>query len=254
MLEFARWVFLCSAVSLVTLQTLGQENNNYQPQAGIQDGREGRNLLDWIGFGTGPDTDPYLAQTNQACLNGDLAECFKSRAISSFEEFFNKPEYLLSETARIKRLPETQLRQLAQEPYEYSESPRSNEPEWDQLLKFAKRKLEKFMKSTTFELEFNDEVTERGRYSPRFIDEIVGEIDIIEDKKDSLFSKKEAVEETLHPIVASAQTVQVEASSLPATHIRSCFLPKAARVPSPDHSRGHSILQFLQTCLEAKRR
>lgn len=45
------------------------------------------------------------------------------------------------------------------------------------------------MKSTSFELEFDDEVTESGRYSPRFIDEIAGEIDIIEDKKDTLFSK-----------------------------------------------------------------
>lgn len=49
--------------------------------------------------------------------------------------------------------------------------------------------MEKFLKSTTFELEFNDDVTERGRYSPRFIDEIAGEIDIVEDRKDSLFSK-----------------------------------------------------------------
>lgn len=45
------------------------------------------------------------------------------------------------------------------------------------------------MKSTSFELEFDEDVTERGRYSPRFIDDIAGEIDIIEDKKASPFSK-----------------------------------------------------------------
>ncbi|XP_023023997.2 DUF1676 domain-containing protein Osi2 [Leptinotarsa decemlineata] len=189
MLGSAKWVLLLSLVSIVALQSLGQESN-YR-QGSIDDGRQGRNLLDWIGFGTGPETDPYLARTNSACLNGDLAECFKSRALASFDDFFNKPEYYLSETARIKRMPETQLRQLVQEPYEYSESPRSSDSEWDQLLKFAKRKVEKFLKSTTFELQFNDEVTEAGRYSPRFIDEIVGEIDIIEDKKDSLFKRKQ---------------------------------------------------------------
>ncbi|KAG5875189.1 hypothetical protein JTB14_006848 [Gonioctena quinquepunctata] len=171
MLQFARWVFLFSMVSLVALQSLGQENN-FQQQGSIEDGRQGRNLLDWIGFGTGPETDPYLARTNSACLNGDLAECFKSRALSSFEDFFNKPEYSLSETARIRRMPEGQLRQLAQESYEYSESPRSDDTDWDQLLKFAKRKVEKFLKSTTFELEFNDENTER-------------------DKKDTLFKRKQ---------------------------------------------------------------
>lgn len=45
------------------------------------------------------------------------------------------------------------------------------------------------MKSTALEVDFNNEVTEEGRYSPRFVDEIVDEIDIIEDKKDTLFSK-----------------------------------------------------------------
>lgn len=45
------------------------------------------------------------------------------------------------------------------------------------------------MKSTGIELQFGNEVTERGRYSPRFVDEIADEIDVIEDKKDSIFSK-----------------------------------------------------------------
>lgn len=38
-------------------------------------------------------------------------------------------------------------------------------------------------------MQFNNEVTEQGRYSPRFVDEIADEIDLIEDKKDSIFSK-----------------------------------------------------------------
>lgn len=38
-------------------------------------------------------------------------------------------------------MPEGQLRQLAREPYEYSESPRADEPEWDGLINFAKRRV-----------------------------------------------------------------------------------------------------------------
>lgn len=49
--------------------------------------------------------------------------------------------------------------------------------------------VEKFLKSTAIEVSFTNDVTEEGRYSPRFVDEIVDEIDVIEDKKDTLFSK-----------------------------------------------------------------
>lgn len=49
--------------------------------------------------------------------------------------------YQLNENAKILMMPHNQLRQLAQEPYEYSESPRADEDEWDQLVKFAMRKV-----------------------------------------------------------------------------------------------------------------
>lgn len=49
--------------------------------------------------------------------------------------------------------------------------------------------VERFMKSTGIEVQFSSDVTENGRYQPRFVDEIVDEIDLIEDKKDSLFSE-----------------------------------------------------------------
>nr|CAD7452191.1 unnamed protein product [Timema tahoe]CAD7587962.1 unnamed protein product [Timema genevievae] len=152
-----------------------------------RDSRKGKNLLDWIGFGTGADTDPYLAKINSACLEGDLSECFKSRALATLDEFFGKEAYTLTENARVVRMPETQLRQLHQEPYEFSTSSRADEPEWDQFVKFMLRKVEKFLKSTAIEVQFPSEITEQGRYSPRFIDEIASEIDILEDKKASLF-------------------------------------------------------------------
>lgn len=49
--------------------------------------------------------------------------------------------------------------------------------------------MEKFVKSTAIEVDFSNDVTEQGRYTPRFLNEVADEIDIIEDKKDSLFSK-----------------------------------------------------------------
>lgn len=52
-----------------------------------------------------------------------------------------QPVYQLNENAKILMMPQNQLRQLAQEPYEYSESPRADEDEWDQLVKFAMRKV-----------------------------------------------------------------------------------------------------------------
>lgn len=56
----------------------------------------GRNLLDWIGLGTGGNNDPYLSRANAACLNGDLAECFKSRALNTFDEFFDATKVYIS--------------------------------------------------------------------------------------------------------------------------------------------------------------
>ncbi|KAL1494618.1 hypothetical protein ABEB36_010188 [Hypothenemus hampei] len=188
MFSLAKWTFLFSSVTLVALQS--EHVPNFSPPE-AQDGRQGRNLLDWIGLGTGPDQDPYLAKTNAQCLNGDLASCFQSRALASLDDFFNQPSYTLTEHARVLRLPEQHLRALGQENYEYSSAPRSEDSEWDSLLKFGLRKIEKFLKSTAIEVDFNNEVTERGKYSPRFIDEIADEIDLIEDKKDTLFKRKQ---------------------------------------------------------------
>ncbi|XP_050304581.1 uncharacterized protein LOC126742088 [Anthonomus grandis grandis] len=184
MFRLTKWLFLFSSLSLVVLQN---------PQQGLvpQDDRQGRNLLDWIGLGTGPDQDPYLAKTNAQCLNGDLASCFQSRALGSLDDFFNQPSYTLTERARVLRLPEQHLRSLGQENYEYSSAPRSEDSEWDSLVKFGMRKVEKFLKSTAIEVDFDSEVTERGRYAPRFIDEIADEIDVIEDKKDTIFKRKQ---------------------------------------------------------------
>ncbi|XP_049277560.1 uncharacterized protein LOC125760960 [Anopheles funestus] len=159
-----------------------------QPAVG-EERRQGKNLFDFIGLGTGGNVDPYLARTNTQCLNGELAECFKSQALNTFGEFFDKDQYQLTSDARIIRLPETQLRSLAQEGYEFVGESRHSDSEWELLYKYALRRLERFVKSTALEFQMPDELTEEGRYSARFIDEISDEIDVIEDKKAPLFTR-----------------------------------------------------------------
>jgi len=86
-------------------------------------------------------------------------------------------------------MPNPELRRLVQEPYEFSSSPRSEDSEWDHFFKFVMRKVERFVKATAFEVKVPEELTEDGRYSPRFLDEINDEMDVLEDKKASVFSK-----------------------------------------------------------------
>ena len=59
-------------------------------------------------------------------------------------------------------------------------------------MKFAARKLERFVKTFKFEVDIPSWVIgENDAYAPRFIDEIADEIDTLEDKKASLFCKYE---------------------------------------------------------------
>lgn len=101
------------------------------------------------------------------------------------------PFYSLTPHVRVLRVPETQLRSLDYEPYEFSNEARqiSESAEWSEMIQFALRKAERFMKSNVIELEIPEQLTEGGRYSPRFIDEISDELDVIEDKKAPLFSE-----------------------------------------------------------------
>ena len=66
-----------------------------QEQGGIvgEERRNGKHLLDFVGLGTGNNVDPFIAQVNGKCLNGELSECFKSQALNTFNEFFNKEVY-----------------------------------------------------------------------------------------------------------------------------------------------------------------
>lgn len=91
--------------------------------------------------------------------------------------------FRLNENVRLLRVPETQLRSLDYEPYEFVDESRqiSENSEWSELIQFALRKAERFMKSNVFEIAIPDEITESGRYSPRFIDEISDELNVFSD-------------------------------------------------------------------------
>ncbi|XP_055381249.1 uncharacterized protein LOC129611866 [Condylostylus longicornis] len=177
---------------------LQQQNNGIQqqelgitpPSVVIGEGRrQGKNLLDLVGLGTGPNVDPYVAKTNGNCLNGDLSECFKSHALSNFDQIFFRDSYKLTEFARVVRSSESEQRALFSEPYEFSIEPRATDTEWDQLVKYALRRAEKFIKSAALEIDIPQDILAEGRFAPRFIDDIAGEIDVIEDKHAPSFKR-----------------------------------------------------------------
>ncbi|XP_065361948.1 uncharacterized protein Osi2 [Calliphora vicina] len=161
-----------------------------QPQAGVDEERGRSSILSIFGLGGG-ESDPYLARSNTNCLSGDLSECFKTQALNSFDEIFYREQYALSDFARVVRMPENQQRSLLQEPFEYSEEPRNEDSDWDQLVKYALRRAERFIKSTALEVELPEEITEAGRYQARFIgNDIDSELDIIEDKHAPIIKRK----------------------------------------------------------------
>ncbi|XP_055850371.1 uncharacterized protein LOC129914945 [Episyrphus balteatus] len=173
-------------------QNININNNNGGgvPNFGEERGRQGKGLLDLFGLGTGANVDPYIAKTNQNCLTGDLSECFKTQALNSFDEIFVREAYTLSDFARVVRTPESQQRSLFNEPFEFSSEPRDIDSEWDQLVKYALRRAERFIKTTALEVQLPEEITEGGRYQARFIGDIDSELDVIEDKHAPLLNRK----------------------------------------------------------------
>jgi len=67
---------------------------NSSPAHNIEERRNGKHLLDFVGLGTGPATDPFLRKTNEQCLNGELSECFKSQALNTFGDMFSRDVYV----------------------------------------------------------------------------------------------------------------------------------------------------------------
>ncbi|XP_011880708.1 PREDICTED: uncharacterized protein LOC105569126 [Vollenhovia emeryi] len=174
---------------------VSSQQRGFNPVQHVED------LFNYIGLGTGRNVDPYLAKVNERCLTGDLAECFKSRALNYFVDFFDHPEYSLNDNVQVKRMPDQVVAEVYRQPYEYSNEPRSGETEWDQMVNFMKRKMERFVKTMSFELTIpNEETSLDEAYKPRFLNEIADEIDTIENKKDTLFSRNR-LKKVLIPIL-----------------------------------------------------
>ncbi|XP_063706268.1 uncharacterized protein LOC134835325 [Culicoides brevitarsis] len=159
-----------------------------QEELVTQERRNGKNLLNFIGLDNG-QLDPYQIKLQQSCLTGEFSECFKLQAVNSLGEFFLQDQYTLTPSVKVVRAAESQLRSLINEPLEYVSETREGDSEWDSLVKFALRKAERFVKSTAFEIQIPEELGNDARYSPRFIDDIYEEIDVLEDKKAPLFNK-----------------------------------------------------------------
>ena len=70
-----------------------QQQQNVTNNEHIEGRQSARHLFDYIGLGTGNNVDPYLRKTNEKCLNGELAECFKSQALNSVDEIFYREYY-----------------------------------------------------------------------------------------------------------------------------------------------------------------
>lgn len=155
--------------------------------------RNGKNLFSWLGSFADEDADPYLVSANGACLQGDMTECFKARSLSGLGDFFTRESYRLNENVRVIRLRSDDGYgddgARSSRAFEFSTEQRPDDSEWDKLVKFAMRKVEKFLRSAAVEVHVPDELTEGGRYSPRFIDEISTELDTLEDKKASVISE-----------------------------------------------------------------
>lgn len=202
-----RTMMLPSALlmTLLVASAAGQQSMSFpDSEAGVGDAaengtapgtagnRSGKNLFNWLGSFSDEGADPYLSSANGACLQGDMAECFKARALSGLGDFFVRDSYRLNENVRVVRLRDEDDdggRHHASRAFEFSAEQRPEDTEWDKLVKFATRKAERFLRSAAVEVHVPDELTEGGRYSPRFIDEISSELDTLEDKKASVISE-----------------------------------------------------------------
>lgn len=90
---------------MLTVQCLKFDDGdpkNFQEAANLSEVQEvsiegrqtARHLFDFVGLGTGNQIDPFLRKTNEKCLNGELAECFKSQALNTFDDFFKRDVYV----------------------------------------------------------------------------------------------------------------------------------------------------------------
>ncbi|KAF6209727.1 hypothetical protein GE061_015476 [Apolygus lucorum] len=128
--------------------------------------------------------DPFIDEAQQQCMAGEIGGCLRSEAATFLGGIFRRDDFNISEEARFVRTPEVSSNPVKMEGLDFSEAPRSGETAWEAAFGFVKRRAEAFLKTTALEVELTPELTEGGKYQPRFIDEIFSEVDALDDKND----------------------------------------------------------------------
>lgn len=105
-MDLSNWALKTAAIICLVLsvQCLKFDDDSSQQQNGsfsseaqqvpVEGRQSARHLFDFVGLGTGQQVDPFLRRTNEKCLNGELAECFKSQALNTFDDFFKRDVYV----------------------------------------------------------------------------------------------------------------------------------------------------------------
>ncbi|KAL1137936.1 hypothetical protein AAG570_009631 [Ranatra chinensis] len=153
-------------------------------------------LLSVVSFGGSleppVDEDAYLGEQRELCQkDGGFFQCSKFRLLAAVDRLFATEEVSMGRHLRLVPTPRSQLVRLMGEPYEFSATQRSSDSQLTRLFKFLSRRAERFVKSRSIELKLSPEITNGGRYQPRFVDEIYSEIDAIEDKNEKPYKRTE---------------------------------------------------------------
>ncbi|XP_066904556.1 uncharacterized protein Osi2 [Halyomorpha halys] len=104
-------------------------------------------------------------ETEGSCSAGEWGSCLEGGVLASFSAILGK-EYRLSQAARIVRSNVPSVEQRSQGGF---------------FSKLAKAG-DDFVRSAGLEIELTPELTENGRFQPRFIDEIYTELDTLQLK------------------------------------------------------------------------
>ncbi|CAH1406328.1 unnamed protein product [Nezara viridula] len=104
-------------------------------------------------------------ETEGSCSAGEWSSCLEGGVLASFSAILGK-EYRLSQAARIVRTNTDTTEQRSQGGF-FSSLARTGDD---------------FVRSAGLEIELTPELTENGRFQPRFVDEIYTELDTLELK------------------------------------------------------------------------
>ncbi|XP_050422211.1 uncharacterized protein LOC126834381 [Adelges cooleyi] len=192
-------LFGCTACVCLTTVARGQYGVSFASNEDVNStaagNRSGKTLFNLLDSSAGP----YQAAANGACLQGDMVECFKAKALSRFDEFFVEDAYRLNDNVRMIHLQPDHNEYWSSRTLKHSIGQQPKDTEWDRLVRFTMHKTEMFLRSTAVEVQVPDELTEGGRYSPRFIDD--SELDAIENKKAKFITKKKVKKFLVPPLI-----------------------------------------------------